>query len=669
MRFTKILTVLVSAAMLTVMVACAADEAAAPVAPAAAAPAQAAQAVTYQPAAPQAAAAAAPAAAAAIPAPAPAVAPPVPKAKPTAVPTPVVKSAGMSWIDTYLASSSYKPEWGQPKRGGIMRYGASHKFNGHDPNYGHSYEGPQFLPTYNALIRFDPWAGVNGEIEGDLAETWDIQDGGKTVVFQLREGITFQTNPNLPAAIVDKVSGDSFTCEDAKASLEFALLPPAGVLHTGPRSALGHYASSSCIDDYTYKVEFEEPLARTITQFAGARGMPHNMDKDFIDWFINNYETTDPQENVLDQTTPETYLYGTGTGAFAPVEFEVDVESKVRANPTYWREGLPLIEGMDQFIITDATARFSALITGQTDYYGEGSASLLPAHVEQIQARFKDEITINPVLHSWGKGIQINMLREPFNDFRIRMAMHLALDRDEWVDFNMAAGINGVHRHTLWMPPGSVWALPDEELGEMPGWRRGQGKIDDIAEANRLVDEALGAGNRFSFECFAQNAQIYVDGCLYFQDQMKRNLGVEVTLSMVEGAVQNQRGPDNEYDGHYGSKQTTNVADPDDWYMLHLVEERESWYYRGTGRYEAHPELAARLEAMVAAQSRELDVAKRVELVHEIERTLGTEAMFNIPYPWSYIFPAWSKVIKGWTLYPHPSQNKWAQFERMWLDR
>ncbi len=72
---------------------------------------------------------------------------------------------------------------------------------------------------------------------------------------------------------------------------------------------------------------------------------------------------------------------------------------------------------------------------------------------------------------------------------------------------------------------------------------------------------------------------------------------------------------------------------------------------------------------MVAAQSRELDVAKRVELVHEIERTLGTEAMFNIPYPWSYIFPAWSKVIKGWTLYPHPSQNKWAQFERMWLDR
>ena len=482
MTFTKILAVLVSAAMLSVMVACAADEASAPAAPAAAAPAQAAQAITYQPAAPQAAVAAAPAAAA-ISAPALAVAPAVPKAKPTAVPTPVQKSSELSWMDSYLQGPGYNPSWGQPIKGGIMRYGASHKFNGHDPNYGHSFEGPQFLPTYNALLRYDPWRGLGGQIEGDLAETWEVQDGGKTVVFKLREGVNFQTNPNLPAEIVAQVSGDSFTCEDAKASLDFGVNPPTGILHSGPRAALNHMSGSSCIDDYTFKVEFEEALARTIPQFAGALGMPHNMDKDFLDWFLNNYATTDPQENVLDQTTPETYMYGTGTGAFVPLEFEVDVQSKIRANPDYFREGLPLIEGMDQFIITDATARFSALITGQVDYYGEGSASLLPAHVEQIQARFKDKFTIQPTLHSWGKGIQVNLLREPFDNRDVRMAMHLALDRDDWVDFNMAAGISGVHRHTLWMPPGSIWALPDEELGGMPGWRRGQGKIDDIAEA------------------------------------------------------------------------------------------------------------------------------------------------------------------------------------------
>ena len=72
------------------------------------------------------------------------------------------------------------------------------------------------------------------------------------------------------------------------------------------------------------------------------------------------------------------------------------------------------------------------------------------------------------------------------------------------------------------MPPGSIWSLPDSELGEMPGWRRGDGKVADIAEANRLVDEVLGAGNRFSVECMAQSAQMYIDGCLYFQDQMAK---------------------------------------------------------------------------------------------------------------------------------------------------
>ena len=671
----KLIIVLGTITVISLFMACAAaaEQAAAPAAPQAAAPAAPAQAAAPAAAAAPSAPAQPMAAAAAAPAPVALVQKEVAKeAKATAVPTPVQKAAEQTWMDLYMSGPGYNPAWGEPKKGGIFRYGASHKLAGHDPNYGHSFEGPQFLPTYNALLRYDPWLGLGGQIEGDLAETWEVQDGGLTVLFKLREGINFQVNPNLPAEIASAVSGDSFTCEDAKASLEFALNPPEGILHSGPRAALGHYETSSCIDDYTFKVEFKEALARTLPQFAGMLGSPNNMDKDFVAYIRQEGDHPDleiPYIDLLDETTPVTFLWGTGTGAFVPTEFEVDVQSKIRANPDYFREGLPLTEGQDQFIITDATARFSALITGQTDYYGEGSASLLPAHVEQINARFKDKFTIMPALHSWGKGIQINMEREPFNDPDIRMAMHLALDRDDWVDFNMAGGVSGVHRHTLWMPPGSIWALPDSELGEMPGWRRGDGKVADIAEANRLVDAALGAGVRFSVECMAQSARIYLDGCEYFQDQMSKNLDVEVTIASVESAVQGTRGREADYDTHYGSKVRTNVADPDDFYMIHLVKDKESWYYRGTGREIADPEMAARLEKLALEQSSELDVAKRVELVHDIERILATEAMYSIPYPWTYIFPAWSNEVKGWQLYPHPSQNKWAQWERMWLDR
>ncbi|MDP6452165.1 MAG: ABC transporter substrate-binding protein, partial [SAR202 cluster bacterium] len=542
---------------------------------------------------------------------------------------------------------------------------------GHDPNYGHSFEGPQFLPIYNALLRFDPWVGVAGAIEGDLAETWSISSDGLAVTFNLREGVKFQDNPNLPSLVAAKVSGDEFTCEDAKASLDFAINPPSvftneGLGHTGPKAALGHMSANSCPDGdlgHTFKVEFDAPLARTIAQFAGARGMPNNMDKDFLDWLYESCVT------CLDYTTPENYLRSSGTGAFVPTEFQPDVLTKVRRNPTYFRDGLPLLDGMDQFIITDGAARFTALLTGQIDYFGEGSASLLASQVEQIQQSYSDEIHVEPVLHSWGKGIQINMNRDPFDDVRVRQAMHLAIDRDAWVDFNLAGDIPGVMRPTNWMPPGTGWALPDDELMSLPGWRRGVGKDADIAEANRLLDEALGDGVRFDIECMAQNSQIYIDGCQFFQDQMKNNLNVDVTTAFVDSGTQTDRGINEDYDAHFGSKVTTNVGDPDDYYYLSVVPETESYYYKNTGAFNAHPDWAAELEAMVRAQSGELDVSKRQDLVRDIERKLATEYFFQIPFPWTYIFPAWSKDVRGWTLGPFPSQVKWAQWERAWLSR
>ena len=392
--------------------------------------------------------------------------------------------------------------------------------------------------------------------------------------------------------------------------------------------------------------------------------MGHNMDKDFIVWLEAECGL------CMNDTTAETFLYGTGTGAFIPTEFVSDVVSKVRRNPNYFRDGLPLLDGMDAIIMKDGTARFTALLTGQIDYFGEGSASLLPAQVDQIQKNkdFSRDIVIMPVAHSWGKGVQLNMNRPPFEDVNVRKALHLAIIRDDWVDFTLAGTLPGVITPTNWMPPGTIWALPDDELRSLPGWRQGQGKIDDIAEANRLLDEAFGEGERFSFKCMAQNSTIYTDGCLFLKDQLMKNVGVEVLTDVVESAVQTERYIAEEYDTHYGSKVTTVVGDPDDYYMISLVPEFESKYYQATGAEIAQPEgMAEELEAMVRAQSKELDVVKRREMVWEIERKLATEAFYLIPFPWSNVFPAWRTNVKGWTLGPFPSQIKWSQWERLWL--
>ncbi len=666
-----------------VSLACAADEPSAPAAPQqpqAAAPAQAAsqasQAAPQQPAAPAMAAQAAPAITAVPVAPQPILAPPTP------VPTPVPQMAMESdWVAQYLASDGYKTEWGQPVRGGIVRYGANLKLNGHDPNIGHTYEGPQFLPTYNSLIKFDPWQGLTGPILPDLATTWDVSGDGTVITFTLREGVKFQDNPysTLPDSVKMAVAGKDFTCEDAAASLQFAIYPPqslkdVGVTHAGPRLGLKHMldGGATCPDGptgATLRVEFSEARAGTIGKFAGVTGMPNNMPKALIDWWAAECP------DCWEQTTDETYLYGTGTGAFIPFDRVQDVGTKIRANPDYWREGLPFLEGIDHIEIEDATTRFTALITGQTDYYGEGSASLLPGQVEQVLDSFADEIHLEPVLHLWGKGLQFNMHREPFNDENVRYAIHLGIDRDEWVEFNRIKEQTGVIRPTNWMPPGSVWAIPDDELWAMPGFRNGPGqKAEDIAEANRLLDAAgLTNSPRFTAGCMTTPAQIFIDGCLYFKDQLKKNLDIELDVDVVEEAVQRDRGqtahgepPD--YDVHYGSKARTDVADPSDFYNIFLVPDAESWYHRGTGRFQADPERAQRLLEMADEQAVTLDPEKRREIVHEIEREV-IQAAYMVPMPWSIIWPAWHKDVRGWRMFNHPSQIKWSGWERMWLAR
>ncbi len=669
-----------------VSLACSADEAAAPAAPqqpqaaAPAAPAQAASqaapAMQQQPAAPAQAAQAAPAITAVPVAQQPQLAPPTP------VPTPVPQMAMESdWVNQYLSSDGYKSEWGQPVRGNIVRYGANLRLNGHDPNYGHTYEGPQFLPTYNSLIKFDPWQGLTGPILPDLATTWEVSDDGTVITFTLREGVTFQDNPysTLPDDVKMAVMGKDFTCEDAAASLQFAIYPPqslkdVGVTHAGPRLGLKHMldGGATCPDGptgTTLRVEFSEARAGTIGKFAGVTGMPNNLPKELIDWWAA--ECAD----CFDQTTDETYLYGTGTGAFIPFERVQDVGTKIRANPDYWREGLPFLEGVDHLEIEDATTRFTALITGQIDYYGEGSASLLPGQVEQVFDSFADEIHLEPVLHLWGKGLQFNMHRPPFDDERVRYAIHLGIDRDEWVEFNRIKDQTGVIRPSNWMPPGTVWAIPDDELWAMPGFRNGPGeKAEDIAEANRLLDEAgLTNSPRFTAGCMTTPQQIFVDGCLYFKDQLKKNLDIDLNVDVVEVSVQRERGQTDHgvepnYDVHYGSKARTDVADPSDFYNLFLVPDAESWYHRGTGRFQVDTERAQRLLDMANAQAVELDPVKRREIVHDIEREV-IEAAYMIPMPWTIIWPAWHKDVRGWRMFNHPSQIKWSGWERMWLAR
>jgi peptide/nickel transport system substrate-binding protein len=103
----------------------------------------------------------------------------------------------------------------EPQRGGTLNFAVSAE----PPNYDcHANTSFAFVhpvrPHYNTLLRFVP--DSYPEIEGDLAESWEVSDDGLTYTFKLREGVVFH-------------DGSAFTSADVKASYDRIRDPADGV--------------------------------------------------------------------------------------------------------------------------------------------------------------------------------------------------------------------------------------------------------------------------------------------------------------------------------------------------------------------------------------------------------------------------------------------------------
>ena len=117
----------------------------------------------------------------------------------------------------------------------------------------------------------------------------------------------------------------------------------------------------------------------------------------------------------------------------------------------------------------------------------------------------------------------------------MRKAINLAIDRDGWLAFYRISGYEGMKlAHT--MAPGTYYAPTDEEIRTWPGYR--QPKDEDVAEANRLMDEVFGAGERPTADCMAVTTdQSDIDACLYVIDTLKKTLGMKVSSDFMESAA------------------------------------------------------------------------------------------------------------------------------------
>ena len=602
-----------------------------------------------------------------------ATAPPVPGGvQPTATPVEQMGS-DTPWMDKYLQSPGYDPEWGQPIKGGTFIFGAQRDGTTfYANNQGCCYTHGCFrgLP-WSSLFGIDAWTGDLTAIEGELVESWDMSDDGLNLSLNLRQGIMFfdqmAEDSIVPAEYNGgQILGDELVCEDAVASYQRYVFPPENVSQflTSGRRNLNHLESTSCPDGprgHTFVMHFDQPLAKTIGIMAGDGA--HILDKDYVAWL---QEYSDREDKLFGRTeVPENFYSMHGTGPFIPMEFNQSVSATYYANPNYWKEGLPLLDRYHNVVIKDIGSRFTALATGKIHYMGEGSWSMTPGQAEQALRDFPDRIVINNQLNHWARTM-IFGANAPWDDVRVRKAIHLAIDRDGWLEFYRIGGYDGMKlAHT--MAPGTFYAPTEEEIRTWPGYR--QPKDEDVAEANRLMDEVFGPGERPTAECMAVTTdQSDIDACLYVIDTLKKSLGMEVGSDFMEAAARTDILTTGNFDFTISSYTSSIIGDPDDGFLKYLPDNFfASTRVMSQARLDEQPELRAEVNRMILAQSAELDPIQRKELVRELDLKLLNEDLSYVVVGWSLIFPGWRTELKGWRGYDLYSNTKYIMHERMWL--
>ena len=605
----------------------------------------------------------------------PAASTPLTIGQPTATPVDQM-GADIPWMDRYLQSPGYDPAWGDPIEGGTFIFGAqrdnttfNHAIQGCCYNHG-CFRG---LPT-NSLFRIDAWQGDLTAIEGDLVETWEMSADGLTLTMQLREGVEFfeqmAEESKVPAEFNGgQILGDEFVCEDAKATYERFVWPPdfrkGKWPYTQGPAQLAHLESVSCPDGdrgHTFVMHFTEPRGKTLGILAGRAATIH--DKDYIAWLHAYGEETG--EQYLDTVVPDNFYSMHGTGPFIPDEINLNVSNDFIANPTYFREGLPLIDVYRNVVIKDIGSRFTALATGKIHYMGEGSWSMTPGQAEQAIRDFSDRVVINNQLNHWARTLAFGS-NAPWDDVRVRKAISLAIDRDGWLAFYRISGYEGMKlAHT--MAPGTYYAPTDEEIRTWPGYR--QPKDEDVAEANRLMDEVFGPGERPTAKCMAVTTdQSDIDACLYMIDTLKKSLGMDIASDFMESAARTEIQTTGNFDFTITSFVSSTIGDPDDDlynnYIPDFISSSSKQFMNA--RWEEQPEVMAEVQRMIEAQSAELDPVKRRDLVAELDQKLLNDVSQYVLVGWSLIFPGWRVELKGWRGYDLYSNTKYVMHERMWI--
>jgi peptide/nickel transport system substrate-binding protein len=501
-----------------------------------------------------------------------------------------------------------------PKRGGELRVAV-----GSEPNTTDCHAATTFTvihhvaPHYSFLVRHDP--AKYPAIMGDLAKSWTTSPDGLEYRFTLHEGVKFH-------------DGGALTAKDVQVSFERIRNPPQGI--NSPRRA--QFADVTAIeapDAATVVFRLKGPDPSFLSKLAG----PYNC-------------VFSAAKLAQDPRYPEKEVMGSGPFVF--VERKTGVEWVGRRFDGYFRQPMPYLDGFRNVLLT-GTAMLNALQGGQVDAEFRG---ITPAERDRLKAALGDKMAFQETPWLSAFILSFNTEKKPFDDVRVRRALHMALDR--WGAAPALARVAQVAFAGGLLRPGYDLAATESEAKALPGMSPDMAA--NRAAARRLLAEA-GVPN-LSFKLHSRPLPPYPAAAVFLIDQW-RQIGVAVEQQSVDTA-------------QYFSAMTNGAFDVVIDFTTEPADEPNIQWNKFTSMDRAPPPLNSarftdrKVDELFDRQSRELDPGKRRVILRELETHLLDQA-YMVPIFWFNRIIPHTAAMKGWQVLPSHLVNQ--SLAEIWLDR
>ncbi len=456
-------------------------------------------------------------------------------------------------------------------------------------------------------------------IEGDLAESWS-QAGDTTYVFKLRKGVRWQPKP--------PVNGRELTADDIKYTYERFLT----IKGNPNRPRLEMVEKIEAPDKYTVRFVLKEPFAWFLESLAATST-----------WIV----AKEAVEKFGDLKKPESTV---GTGPWMLERYEPGVRLTYARHPNYFVPGLPYADGIEIAIDPDPASGFASFITGKYDFGPEYGMVVRRSDLDIAQQKIP-RLQTKDYTVVFGGITWMKLDQDPFKDVRVRRAIGVASDWREMLETNAWSQGKGTPNPAV---PSALreWSIPIDHLP--PEGRRLY--EPDAAAAKRLLAEAGHPnGLKVTFETTPGYGPDYMD----FVQVALRNWkagGIEAELKLKEygafvsstifgkfdkmagGLFGGTNDPDSYLFGYYVPGQPLNAGGVDD----------------------------PKVTEMIRLERRTFDVAKRRDILWDLQRYLSQQAYY-LYGPSVSAVAAWAPYVRNFG--PNIGHDMGGRVMAAWLDK